>query len=94
MDIYGLIGALKSQFMYQNSKLKKLKKDGKDFTQYQFTSISPDDVLFLLVEELESAIKEVENIPSANDILVNITAKNIDFSILNQTDEEIIMPTL
>ena len=75
MDIYALIGALKSQYMYQNSKLQKAKQKGEEYKPV-FTSISPDDTLFLLVEELENAIKKVKDIPSANWITLNIIAKD------------------
>jgi len=71
MDVYGLIGALKSQFMYSNSKLYKAKKEGREYKSIGKT-IRPDDMLFLLVEELEKAMEQVEDVPSANDVDVKI----------------------
>jgi len=71
MDIYGLIGALKSQYMYQNSKLRKAKFT-KDIKCYEFDIIKPDDVLFLLVEELEEAIKQLENTTSSSNVSLKI----------------------
>jgi len=75
MDMYGLIGALKSHFMYQNSKLHKAKRDGKEYKP-RGKAIRPDDMLFLLVEELEKAMEQVEDVPSANDIDVNIITRD------------------
>jgi len=75
MDMYGLIGALKSHFMYQNSKLYKAKRNGERYIPSSKT-IQPDNMLFLLVEELEKAMEQVKDIPSANDIDINIITKD------------------
>ena len=68
-QICGLVGALKSQFMYQNSEMNKRRKQGVDFSISQ-DIIEPDNMLFLVVKELEEAIKNIED-----------TTKNLTFEI-------------
>ena len=58
VELYELIGFLKTQYVYKSSESKKCNESGKDYP----LSKLPGDTLFELVEELESTIRGVEDI--------------------------------
>jgi hypothetical protein len=79
VDLYELIGFLKTQYIYKSSESKKCKENG---LVYPLNKL-PGDTLFELVGELERAIKEEENI---------YEKKHIDIALLFIEPKEIICP--
>ena len=91
-EVHELIGALKSQYMYQSSNYNKAKKEGKIYSpDYKQTG----DLLFLLVDELEKATSKVENLKMVTTISLSITIEDANISMskngsLNNTESALI----
>ena len=82
-EVFELIGALKSQYMYQSSKYNKAKKEGK---KYLSDCKQTGDLLFLLVDELEKAALKVKNLKMATTVSLSIAIGDANIPISKNED--------
>ena len=86
-EVHELVGALKSQYIYQSSQCNKAKKEGKFYTP---TFNQTGDLLCMLVDELEEVMQNAELLPASTKIELKCELTKKDESLKKKTQNEMI----